>query len=136
MVQENGMTEIMKIGTPSVASRLTLAANRICGTLAGEALAAGDACYLGIDGRVYRSQATALNGAGRVRGFAAVDAAMDEPTTLVFDVTLHYGADLPSGASLYLSAAVPGGLTDQPTAAGSPEVAFVIDDTRIRVLQS
>src|ERR671931_136367 len=49
------MAEIMKAGTPSVVSALTLAANRINGSLAGEAIAAGDACYVDGAGRAYRS---------------------------------------------------------------------------------
>jgi hypothetical protein len=39
-------------------------------------------------------------------------------------------------ASLYRSTTVPGGLADCPTAPDQPEVAFVVDDTRLHVLQS
>ncbi len=130
------MSEIKKVGTPTVVSVLTLSANRLSGAQAGEALAAGDACHVGGDDRVYRSRATAPDGADSVRGFAAADASQNAPATLVFDVTLRYGAGLPAGASLYLSTIVPGGLADSPAATAQPEVAFVVDDTRIHVLQS
>jgi hypothetical protein len=39
-------------------------------------------------------------------------------------------------AGLYRSTTVPGGLADCPTAPDQPGVAFVVDDTRIHVLQS
>ena len=130
------MAEIMKAGTPSVVSALTLAANRINGSLAGEAIAAGDACYVDSDGRAYRSIGAAVGEAADVRGFAAAAAGRGEAVVLVFDVTLRYGEGLPSGENLYLSATVPGGLADAPSPGGTRPVAFLVDATRIHVLQS
>ena len=43
------MAEITKAGTPAVTSALVLGANRIGGRLAGEDIAAGDACYIHAD---------------------------------------------------------------------------------------
>lgn len=129
------MAEIARVGSPSVSSMLTLAGNRLNGSLAGEDLAAGDACYLGDDGKVYRSIAGGT-GAADVRGFAAADATRNEPATLVFDVTMHYGQGLPVGRSLYLSGTVPGGLADSPAAGGAEQVALVVDATRVHLLQT
>ena len=56
--------------------------------------------------------------------------------TLAFDVTLRYGEDLPPSDGLYLSATVPGGLADSPSPGGPRPVAYVVDATRIHVLQS
>src|SRR5215208_6122282 len=100
------MAEIMKAGTPSVSSALTLPGNRINGLLAGEDIAAGDACHVGSDGQAYRSIGTVADAAADVRGFAAGQARSGEAVTLAFDVTMHYGADLTPSDTLYLSGTV------------------------------
>ena len=130
------MAEIARMGSPSVSSALTLAGNRLNGSLAGEDLAAGDACYLSDDGKVYRSIASSTGAASDVRGFAEADTTRDEPVTLAFDVTMHYGQGLPQGRSLYLSGTVPGGLADSPSSGGTEQVAFVVDATRVHLLQT
>ena len=130
------MTEIRRTGPPTILSALTLAANRISGSAAGESIRAGDACYLSGDGRVYRSLGAARGEAADVRGFAMADAAPAGAVTLAFDVTMRYGEDLPPGESLYLSGTVPGGLADFPSPGISQPVAFVVDATAIHVLQS
>jgi hypothetical protein len=130
------MAEIQMIGTPSVSSVLTLPANRIVGARAGEDIAAGDACYLDDAGRVQRSRGAAAGPSADVRGFAAAAASSGDSVTLVFDVTMRCGENLPPDASLYLSAIVPGGLADAPSPGSSSPVAFVVDATRIHVLQS
>lgn len=130
------MAEITRAGTPSVASVLTLAANRISGLRAGEDIAAGDACHIDGTGKVYRSIAASGDGAADVRGFAAAGARSGEAVTLAFDVTMRYGEGLPSSDGLYLSETVPGGLSDSPSPGGTTPVAFVVDATRIHVLQS
>src|SRR4051812_22660661 len=70
----SSMAEIRKVGIPSVSSVLTLAANRINGSLAGEDIAAADACYIDDAGRVWRSRGAAPGPTADVRGFAATAA--------------------------------------------------------------
>ncbi len=130
------MGEITKLGTPSVSSALALAANRISGVLAGEDIAAGDACHIDGDGKVRRSLGATADQAADVRGFAATEAKGGEAVSLAFDVTMRYGEDLPPSEGLYLSETVPGGLADSPSPGGPKPVAFVVDATRIHVLQS
>ena len=130
------MAEIGKVGTPAVTSVLTLPANRISGVLAGEDIAAGDACYIDGNVWVYRSIGAAPGEAADVRGFATAAARRGEAVTLAFDVTMRYGEALPPSDGLYLSATVPGGLADVPSPGGTEPVAYVVDATRIHVLQS
>jgi hypothetical protein len=130
------MAEITRAGLPAVLLVLPPPANRIGGALAGEAIAAGDACRVGGSGTVYRSIGAADDEAADVRGFAAAGAKRGEAVTLVFDVTMRYGAGLPPSGALYLSATVPGGLADCPSPGGTEPIAFVADAARIHVLQS
>ena len=130
------MAEITKLGTPAVVSVLTLAGNRLLGSPAGEDIAAGDACYIDVGGKVHRCIAGADSAAAEVRGFAAAAAERGAAVALAFDVAMRYGEDLPPGASLYLSATVPGGLADVPSPGGSQQVAFVVDAAHIHLLQS
>jgi len=104
------MAEITRVGIPAVLSVLTLAANRISGSPAGDA--------------------------ADVRGFATTEAESGRAVSLAFDVTMRYGEGLPEDRNLYLSGAVPGGLADAPSPGGTRPVAFVVDATRIHVLQS
>src|SRR5689334_1228359 len=104
------MAEIQKSGSPAVLSVLMRGSNRIDGAPAGEPIAAGDACYIAAAGAVRRTVGSEAGARSEVRGFAAAAARPGEATTLVFDIGMRYGRDLPLGASLYLSGAVPGGL--------------------------
>ncbi len=130
------MVEIVRVGVPAVLSPLVLAGNRISGPPAGEDIVAGDACYLTGDGRAYRSIGAAPDEAADVRGFAAASVRRGEAVTLVFDVILRYGEDLPCDGALYLSGTIPGGLADAPSPGGEWPVAFVVDATSIHALQS
>lgn len=130
------MAEIAKSGNPSLASVLPPQSQTISGLLAGEAIAAGDACYIKSDGKIWRSTGAAANAAAEVHGFAAQAASVNAPVTLLFDVNFFYGAGLTPGAKLYLSAATVGGLADAATTGGTKPVAFVVDATRIHVTQS
>ena len=56
--------------------------------------------------------------------------------SLTVDVTMRYGEGLPPSDGLYLSGTVPGGLADVPSQGGTEPVAFIVDATRIHVLQS
>ena len=100
------MAEITRVGIPAVLSVLTLAANRISGSLAGEDVAAGDACYIGSDGKVRRSSGAAAGDAADVRGFVTTEAESGRAVSLAFDVTMRYGEGLPEDRNLYLSGAV------------------------------
>ena len=132
------MAEIVKAGVPSISTVLPDAGFRIAGDLfAGEALAAGDACYINpADGFVYRSNGAAVADAAQVHGYTALPAKAGDATTLYLDVNYRYGANLTPGKRLYLSGTVLGGLADAPSTGGTTPVAFVIDSTRIRVFQS
>jgi hypothetical protein len=129
------MADIAKSGTPSLASLLPPQNCQIAGLKAGEALAAGDACYIKSDGLVWRSIGTAANAAAKCDGFAAEACAVGEAVTLFYDVTFRYGAGLTPGARYYVGAAA-GALADAATTGGTAPVGFAIDATRIRVLQS
>lgn len=129
------MAQIAKSGTPSLASVLPPQSQRISGLLAGEAIAAGDACYIKSDGRVWKSTGAAANAAAKVDGFAAVDAPVGEAVTLLFDVNFRYGAGLTPGARVYLSATA-GTLSDAATTGGTEPIGFCVDATRVHVWQS
>lgn len=130
------MAAINKSGVPSLATQTPQPANRLTGLVAGEAIAAGDACYINTDGKVYRATGAAANAAARVRGFAAVPAAINEAVTLVYGVNFRYGAGLTPGANVFLSATTPGGLDDAATTGGVRPIGFVFDATRIFLAQS
>ncbi len=132
------MADVVKSGTPSPCSRLWPANAQIPGLLSGEALAAGDACYIkAADGKVWKSIGTAINAAAKVDGFAAEAASVGEAVSLLFDMNFHYGAALTPGARLYVSATAPGGLLgDAATTGGTGQVGVVVDATRIHVWQS
>ena len=132
------MSEIVKAGLPSISTVLPNDSNRISGDIfAGENIGACDACYISsTDGKVYRSNGAAVAAAAKVRGFTATASKTGQAISLYHGVNFAYGTALTPGTSLYVSAAVLGGLTDTPTTGGTGEVAFVIDSTRIRVRQS
>ena len=130
------MAEIKRSGTPSVLWVIPLPTNRISGVLAGEDIVAGDACHIDDNVWVYRSIGAVAGAAADVRGFATADVRRGEAVTLAFDVTIRYGVSLPPSDGLYLSATVPGGLADSPSPGGPTPVAYVVDATRIHVLQS
>jgi hypothetical protein len=131
------MAEISKSGNPSLASTLPPSNCRITGLLAGENVAAGDACYIkASDGRAWRSTGAAVAAAAKVRGFAAEAAKAGQPVTLLLNVNMNYGAGLTPGADYFLSGTVAGGLADAASTGGTAPVAFAVDATRIHVLAS
>lgn len=130
------MADIAKSGVPSLASREPPANTRVTGLLAGEDIAAGDACYIKNDGKVWRSTGAAANAAAKVRGFAAAAAKSGEAVTLFADVVFNYGSGLTPGASYYLSGATAGALADAASTGGTGEIGFAIDATRIMLMRS
>lgn len=132
------MAEITKNGRPSLSTITPDASTRISGDLfAGEDLGAGDACYIKTtDGKVYRSNGSAVAAAAKVRGWTATSAKQGQATTLYTGVNFAYGSGLTPGTSFYLSGTNPGGIADAASTGGTGEIAFAIDSTRIRVKQS
>jgi len=129
------MAVIAKSGTPSLSSVLPGQDKTISGLLAGEAIAAGDACYIKSDGKIWKSDGTSANAAAKVDGFAACASAVGEAVTLVFDVNFRYGAGMTPGARIYLMTTA-GLISDAATTGGTAPIGFVVDATRIRVWQS
>jgi hypothetical protein len=127
---------VSKSGTPSLASVLPPQNCQLAGLLAGEAIAAGDACYINASGAIVRSTGAAANAAAKVRGYAAEAVASGEAVTLVWDVNLRYGSGLTPGADYYLSGTTPGGLDTVASTGGTAPVAYAVDATRVRVFQS
>jgi hypothetical protein len=130
------MADIAKSGTPSLSSVLPGQDKTISGLLAGEAIAAGDACYIKSDGKIWKSTGAAANAAAKVDGFAAQAASVGEAVTLVFEVNFRYGAGMTPGARIYLSGATAGAIADAASTGGTAPVGFCIDATRVRVWQS
>jgi len=130
------MAAVVRTGVPSLSTFLPSAPNKVSGLLAGEALTAGDACYIrASDGRIMKSVGTAAGAAAKVRGFAAETAAVGEAVTLFHDVDFRYGTGLTPGADLYVSTTA-GDLGDAASVGGTGAVGYVVDATRIHVWES
>jgi hypothetical protein len=127
------MAAVAKSGTPSVCSQTPGREHQLSGLLAGEAITAGDACYVKSDGLVWLSTGAAATAPAKVRGFAFTAAAVGEAVTLYHGVNWYYGAGLTPGADLFLSAATPGALSDVATTGGTAPIGYVIDATRVRL---
>ncbi len=131
------MAAISKSGTPSISTPLVSPEQRLSGLLAGEAIAAGDACYINsADNKLYRSTGAAANAAAQVDGFAATSAAIGEALSIYFGINFRYGAGLTPGTSLFLSGTTPGGLDTAASTGGTVVIARTMDDTRIYVRKS
>lgn len=129
------MAEIAKSGVPSYSSVTPPQSATIVGLLAGEAIAAGDACYIrAADGRVMLATGAANTAPADVAGFAFTAASTDDAVTLVTDGNFRYGAALTISAKYYLSGTVPGGLADAASVGGLAPIAVAIDATRIRIV--
>ena len=129
------MAELTRSGA-SLAS-LTPGSDQLVACIAGEALVAGDACYIrASDGRAMRSTGAAAGAAAKVRGFAVTAKAVGEAITLAFDVRFNYGTALTPGADLYVSGTVPGGLADAASIGGTGAVGYVVDANRVHLYSS
>lgn len=124
------MATIAKSGVPSLASVLPPQNNSIPGLLAGEAIAAGDACYIATDGTIMRSNGTSANAAAKFRGVALVGASAGQPVTLWHNVKLRYGAGLTPGTDVYV-AATAGAIADTASTGGTTPIGYVVDVTKI-----
>ncbi len=129
------MAEVAKSGTPSYSSVTPPQSETIVGLLAGEAIAAGDACYIrAVDTRIMRATGAANTAPADVAGFAFVAASIDDPVTLVTSGNFRYGAAMTATTRLFLSGTVAGGLADAASVGGLAPIAVAIDATRIRIL--
>lgn len=128
------MAEVTKSGTPSLATAVPPNSCRVgSGLKAGEAIAAGDVCYIkASDGLVWKSSGAAANAAARARGMALVASSAGEAVTLYRDIDVRFASALVAGTDLYLSGTVAGGLADAASTGGTAAIAFAIDATRIR----
>jgi hypothetical protein len=130
------LAAIAKSGTPSLSSVLPPQNQQHAGLLAGDAIGAGDACYINSSGVVVRSTGAAANAAAKVRGFAMFAATSGEAVTLLFDVNFRYGAGLTPGADVYLSGTTAGALDSVSSTGGTAPIGYVVDATRIHLFQS
>lgn len=129
--------DIAKSGTPSLSTMQPMPGSGKLPTLvAGEAIAAGDACYIKSDGKIWLSTGAAANAAAKVDGFAPYAVAAGEAITLIFNVCFRYGASLTPGARVFLHASTAGALYDTATTGGTAPIGFVVDATRIYLFQS
>lgn len=129
------MAEVTKTGTPSISTPYPGPEHRLTLT-AGEAIAAGDACYIANTGLAMKATGAAANAAAKVFGFAAGVADANGPVTLVRGVNIAYGPKVTGtpvneGTELFLSGTVAGGLADAASTGGTAVIAVVIDDSRI-----
>lgn len=130
------MAAVTKSGTPSLSTTVPCPAHQISGLVAGEAIAAGDACYIKSDGKAWKSTGAAANAAAVVDGFAATAAATGQGVTLLYNLNFYYGAALTPGAGYFLSGTTAGGLDTVASTGGTVVVARAVDDTRIYVTKS
>lgn len=129
------MAEVTKTGTPSLSTPYPGPEHRLTLT-AGEAIAAGDACYIKSDGKAWLATGAAANAAAKVYGFALGVASAEAPVTLARAVNIAYGPKVSGtavaeGTDLFLSGTVAGGLADAASTGGTAVIALVIDDVRI-----
>jgi hypothetical protein len=133
------VADITKVGSPSLSTLEPMpGAGKLPALICGEAIAAGDACYIkASDGCIWKSDATDGLQDSQVHGYAPIAGDVGQPLTLVFNVCFRYGSSLTPGAALYLSANA-GLIADAPIAgphAPAP-LGFVVDDTRVYLRQS
>lgn len=130
------MATLAKSGTPSLATRTPGPEHSLpSGFYAGEAIAAGDPCYIKSDGKIWLSNGTSANAAAAVDGFAAQAYAVGDPVTLFWGVNFNYGAAMTPGTPYYLGTTA-GTLSDAATTGGTMIIARAIDATRLFVTKS
>ena len=121
------MAEIAKYGTPSLSTFTPSHESNYSDLVAGEDIAAGDACYIKTsDGKVWRSSGAAANAAAVVDGFAPIAYKAGQPMTLYHGVVFGYGSGLAAGTFLYLSGTVAGGLADAASTGGTVPIGRVM----------
>lgn len=129
------MALVTKVAQASMDTSTGMFARQTTGNLyAGEALAVADVCYIkASDGKVYRSNGTAVNEAAKFDGIVARACAVGEPVTLFgLGARFRYGSGLTIGTDLYV-AATAGGLDTAPTVGGVDPIARVRTATDIQI---
>jgi hypothetical protein len=131
------MADVVKDPQASMDTITAQDAPQLSGNLfAGEALAALDACYIkASDGKVYRSNGTALNEAAKFDGFVPRACGVGQPVSLYSNgIRARYAtATLAIGQKLYVSA-TPGALSTVATTGGVTEIARAYDTSNIRCI--
>lgn len=125
------MATIAKSGTPSLSSVVGPQSHQFQ-LIAGEAIAAGDLCYIKSDGKAWLSNGTSANAAAKCVGMAAEAAAVGEPITVFRNERFRYGSGMTPGAQIYVSATA-GALSDAATTGGTAPIGFVVDATRVYI---
>jgi hypothetical protein len=119
------MPAYLKTIVPSLATKLPCGAHRTHNLFAGEAITAGDPCYIAADGTARRSTGAAATAAAKVDGWATIDYATGMPVTLYHHVHIGYGpATAVPGTRLFVSATL-GQLDTAATTGGTAPVAVV-----------
>jgi hypothetical protein len=133
------MAVLTKDSVVSLDASSGMFAPQIPDLLAGEAIAAGDCCYIKTaDGKLYRSNGTAAAEAAEFVGLAARAAAVGQPVTVFgLGARFHYAAAGTLGpGDKYFVSATPGALDTVATIGGTVAVAQAINDTDIRVIHA
>lgn len=128
------MATLTKVGAPSLSS-LNPNQDQIITGITGEAIAAGDLCYIASTGLIMRSNGTAATAPAKCRGIAANAAPSGGPLTVYNDVRFEYGAGLTPGTNLFVSATA-GAVDDAATTGGTAAVGYVVSATRIHIFGS
>lgn len=106
----------------------------LSGLVAGEDIAACDACYVSTDGLIYRSNGTAANAAAKVDGFAMQAAKAGQGVTLFGPGTrMRYGTGL-TPSSLYYLGTTAGRLDTATTTGGTVALCKAITSTDVLVI--
>jgi len=130
------MTAIVRDPAASIDASTAMFAAQITGLIAGEDLVIGPCYVKAADGKVYKSNGTAVNEAAKFDGFAARAALLGQPVTLYgVGTRLRYGNGLTPGADYFIDTTA-GGLNDAATTGGTVSIARAIDTTDIRVTKN
>ncbi len=130
------MATITKVTPVSIATPAPDAEHSVSGLYAGEALQAGDACYIkSSDGKVYRSLA-ANDARNVVDGYVAGDVSSGDPCTLYYNIRFAYGSGLTPGSFVYLDDTTAGAINSATSTYGTVPVGRVIDAIRIDLVRS
>jgi hypothetical protein len=129
------MSTVAKVGSPSVASLLVPANDKITGLHCGEDIKAGDACRVHTDRLIYRSTGAADDGTNAIDGYAATDAfvGQNDPLTLVDNAVWGYCGSTVTPGKVYLSGTVAGGLDTAPSTGGKAPCGKILGDGRIKL---
>lgn len=131
------MADIAKSGNASIASTLIPHNDMITGLYVAEDIKGGDACYVGSDGLIHKSDGAQSDGVKQyIDGYAAGPAwvAQNGPATLYrYGVWGGWGNSLTPGTYVYLSAATKGGLATTTSTNVTTPCGKVLDTGRIEL---